>query len=59
MNYQLRKFEITGLFGRQSTATILLDENDSVSFLTGRNGSGKTTILRLIRALSNLSLIHI
>lgn len=52
MNYQLRKFEITGLFGRNKVATVLLDENDGVSFLTGRNGSGKTTILRLIRALA-------
>ena len=53
MNYKLRKFEINGLFGRSGKTIIEINESDQVSFLTGRNGSGKTTILHLIKALAD------
>lgn len=51
--YKLRQLELQGLFGWGHPISIVNDPNDSVSFLTGRNGSGKTTILHLIKAVAD------
>jgi predicted ATPase len=40
------RFEVTGLFGREQTIGGRLDEE--LNILTGRNGAGKTTILKLL-----------
>jgi ABC-type lipoprotein export system ATPase subunit len=47
----LESVEITGLFGRPRF-TLFLDQKQP-TILTGANGTGKSTILRLINALSN------
>ena len=43
---RINSFEIVGLFGRESTITGEL--NQDINILTGRNGSGKTSILKLL-----------
>lgn len=43
------KFEIRGLFGRKDAVNI--DVKDKVKIIYGINGSGKTTILRLLHAI--------
>lgn len=43
---RIKSFEVTGFFG-QSTP-VLLQFNDDLNIITGRNGSGKTSILKLL-----------
>ncbi|MEL7023301.1 MAG: AAA family ATPase [Pseudomonadota bacterium] len=43
---KIKSITIDGLHGVDSVATI--DFNDDINILTGRNGSGKTTILKLV-----------
>jgi len=40
------KFEVSGLFGREGL--IELDFNSDINIITGRNGSGKTSVLKLL-----------
>lgn len=42
---KLKYIEITGLFKKQNTIKYIF--NDDLNIITGRNGSGKTTILKL------------
>ena len=44
-----KKFDIQGLFGRKDTISIDLESN--VKIIYGINGSGKTTILKLLEAI--------
>lgn len=43
---KLINFEVTGLFGKQPT--INLNFNSDMNILTGRNGAGKTSVMKLI-----------
>ncbi|MGE8213175.1 MAG: AAA family ATPase [Stenotrophomonas sp.] len=43
---KIQEFEVTGLFGRDGT--IELDFNKDLNIITGRNGSGKTSVLKLL-----------
>ncbi len=43
---KIKSFIIVGLFGRKDT--IHMDFNDDINIITGRNGSGKTTVLKLL-----------
>lgn len=43
---KIKKFEVTGLHGNENT--FVLDFNDDLNILSGRNGAGKTTILKLM-----------
>lgn len=43
---RLKSFEVTGLFGQKSP--IVLNFNKDLNIITGRNGSGKTSVLKLI-----------
>lgn len=42
----IRRFEIGGLWGQEGVISSSLDEN--LNIITGRNGSGKTTVLKLL-----------
>lgn len=42
---KLKEIHITGLFGRQDT--IQYSFNDDLNILTGKNGAGKTTVIKL------------
>lgn len=43
---RIKSFEVVGLFGRDTP--IRLNFNDDLNIITGRNGSGKTSILKLL-----------
>ena len=43
---KLKEIYITGLLGKQDTVKYLL--NDDLNILTGKNGAGKTTIIKLV-----------
>lgn len=43
---RIERVAVTGLFGRRGTQTLLL--HPDLNILTGKNGSGKTTIMKLI-----------
>lgn len=43
---KIQRVEITGLLGRQTP--LAFDLHDDLNILTGRNGSGKTTVLKLL-----------
>lgn len=43
---KIKKFEVIGLHGNENT--LVLDFNDDLNILSGRNGAGKTTILKLM-----------
>lgn len=43
---KVKRLEVYGLFGRR--APIKVDFNDDVNIITGRNGAGKTTFLKLL-----------
>ncbi len=43
---KIKSFTVAGLFGRKDP--IHLDFNEDLNILTGRNGSGKTTVLKLL-----------
>ncbi|SOD40287.1 AAA family ATPase [Nitrosovibrio sp. Nv4] len=43
---QLKSFEVIGLLGRE--ASFRLDFNEDINIITGRNGSGKTSVLKLL-----------
>lgn len=43
---KIKKLEVKGLHGNQEP--IILDFNDDLNILSGRNGAGKTTILKLM-----------
>jgi hypothetical protein len=53
---KIKSIEISGLFGRKET--MLYEFNNDLNILTGRNGSGKTTILKLVWSIisGNISL---
>ena len=53
---KIKSIEISGLFGRKET--VLYEFNNDLNILTGRNGSGKTTILKLVWSIisGNISL---
>lgn len=42
---QIKKITVTGLFDK--TSVVSLDLNEDLNIITGRNGSGKTTIMKL------------
>ena len=41
----IRRFEVNGLYNR---IDVSIDFNSDLNIITGRNGSGKTTVLKLI-----------
>ena len=43
---QIKSFEVVGLFGREDTLRLAF--NADMNIITGRNGSGKTTALKLL-----------
>lgn len=43
---KIKSFEVVGLLGREGT--LRLDFNSDINIITGRNGSGKTTTLKLL-----------
>lgn len=43
---KIKTFEVVGLFGR--TTPVNLKFNDDINIITGRNGSGKTSVLKLL-----------
>src|SRR5579863_4307682 len=43
---QIKRFEITGLFGKREA--IAADLNSDINIITGKNGAGKTTVLKLL-----------
>lgn len=43
---KLKKLEITGLLGKDEVIDV--NFNDDINILTGRNGSGKTSVLKLV-----------
>jgi predicted ATP-binding protein involved in virulence len=43
---QIKHFEVVGLFGRSTVISV--DLNSDVNIITGRNGAGKTTVLKLL-----------
>lgn len=43
---KIKSFEVAGLFGRETTLS--LQFNPDMNIITGRNGSGKTTVLKLL-----------
>ncbi|MGV1804289.1 AAA family ATPase [Agrobacterium vitis] len=53
---RLKQFEVVGLFGRD--APVKLDLNGHLSILTGRNGAGKTSILKLLWYIISGNLQH-
>ncbi|MUZ74355.1 AAA family ATPase [Agrobacterium vitis] len=52
----IKKISITGLFGR--SGEIVYDLNHDLNLITGRNGSGKTTILKLAWFIISGNIIH-
>ncbi len=53
---KLRSFEVTGLLGREKSLRLAF--NDDINILTGRNGSGKTTALKLIWYILSGNILH-
>lgn len=43
---KVKKFEVHGLFNKNSIVD--LDFNDDINIITGRNGAGKTTVMKLM-----------
>ena len=52
----ISNLKITGLFGRFNYNIELKDNN--ITILTGPNGFGKSTILKIILEISNLNLLY-
>lgn len=50
----IRSISIEGLFGEENKNTVI-DFNEDLTILVGKNGSGKTTILNILNAIFNSS----